>query len=349
MKAPTTNIGAMATALLGISLSVSLAACSSSAQPSKTATAPEKPVAGSKGSSPTMVASSASPEGGTAEASAADIPDPIGLEASVRGYVDKRARVGESRNRRRTAVPFDIEKLPQAVVPAAFKDTEAPKKLEGEWAKEVVAKKQDYNSYGYGYGYAYSTVSVSTDGFTAGSLRIGAAQAPFYAMNGTQYGGLSILCGPNEPIQAIRWEGFLAKKSDSGDSMYQIVDGWFDRKACKAVSVRRQTIKLKTIVADTLYAFRECETAACEGRPTASFVIPYATAALTQNGGAIASNMNAATRIAVSVRKGGSESILATTYRSQVGAYYARTLGVEIIQGTADEKPFATAFIEDPK
>src|SRR5688500_6941129 len=95
--------------------------------------------------------------------------------------------------------------------------------------------------------------------------RIGAAQGMFYLRDGAHYGGLSVLCGPNENIQSARWEGLITAKPGE-EPTYQIVDGWFDRKECKAVAVRRQTVKLKTIVPDQLYGFRECEKDGCEGK-----------------------------------------------------------------------------------
>ena len=50
------------------------------------------------------------------------------------------------------------------------------------------------------------------------------------------------------------------------------------------------------------------------------------------------------------VKRGGSEAILAQSYRADAGGpYQTRTMSIEIVQGTQDEKPFATAFIEEPR
>lgn len=266
-------------------------------------------------------------------------------------YVEKRARVGETRSRHKTVYPFEVQDLPEVTIRTPFKDADAPRTLEGDWTKEVVAKRHTYN-YGYGYGYTYNSVTVEGEGFTNGSVRIGTAQGMFYTRDGSMYGGVSVMCGPNENIQSARWEGLITKKgaNDTTDVTYQIVDGWFDRRECKAVAVRRQTIQLRAIVPDTLYGFRECEESGCEGKTNVGFVIPNATAAVSQNEGSMLPNVNASTRIIVPVRRGGSEAIMATTYKAQPGSsYYTRSLSVEIVQGTSDEKPFATAFVEDPR
>jgi len=280
------------------------------------------------------------------------LAEPLPFETFGKASIDRRARIGESRTRHKTIFPFDVGQLPTSTVKAAFKDEDAPKSVEGAWAKEVVAKRNVYN-YGYGYGYTYNSVSIEGEGFTSGSVRIGAAQGMFYRRDGNMYGGVSVMCGPNEGIQSARWEGLVAKTgekaTDASEATYEIVDGWFDRKACKAVAVRRQTVKLKTVVPETLYAFRDCDEAGCDAKTTIGLVIPFATAAVSQNEGTVLPNVNAATRILVPVRRGGSEAIMASTYRSEPGsAYYTRTLSVEIVQGTSDDKPFATAFVEDP-
>ncbi len=350
---------------------IGLVGCAS--QPSKQAASPA-PKPSPSGS---VASSESAAKGGAAEkASAKAVPDPLAVALSEptpfekfgKGSVDRRARVGDTRARHKTVFPFEVAGLPTATVKAGFKDEEAPRTVSGAWAKEVVAKKNQYN-YGYGAGYSYNSVTVEGEGFSSGSIRVGAAQGMFYRRDGAYYGGVSVMCGPNEGIQSIRWEGLVKKKGEAkptdkkagkdpfltaapsdDEATYEIVDGWFDRKECKAVAVRRQTIKLKTVVSDTLYAFRDCDEAGCDAKTTLGLVIPYATAAVSQNDGTVLPNANAATRILVPVRRGGSEGILASTYRAEPGAaFFTRTLSVEIIQGTADEKPFATAFVEDPR
>lgn len=353
--------------LLGGVVVIGLVGCAS--QPSKITATPAA----------TSAAKSAATEKATTEApSARPTTDPLAValaeptpfEKLGKGSVERRARVGDTRARHKTIFPFEVAGLPTATVKPGFKDEEAPRTVSGGWAKEVVAKKNQYN-YGYGAGYTYNSVTVEGEGFSSGSIRVGAAQGMFYRRDGAYYGGVSVMCGPNEGIQAIRWEGLVTKKGEAkkpadkkatkpdpflsatpsdDEATYEIVDGWFDRKECKAVAVRRQTIKLKTVVSDTLYAFRDCDEAGCDAKTTLGLVIPYATAAVSQNEGTVLPNANAATRILVPVRRGGSEAILASTYRSEPGStYFTRTLSVEIVQGTSDEKPFATAFVEDPR
>lgn len=279
--------------------------------------------------------------------------DPVSFDGNVKGFVERRARVGETRGKKRNATPFDIDALPAASIKEPFKDQEAPYKLEGQWATEVVARKHNYN-YGYGYGYSYNTVGVEGEGFSSGMIRVGPTQGVFSMRDGTQYGGVSVMCGPNEYIQSARWEGLVTPKkgADQKDPVYMIVDGWFDRRECKAVAVRRQMLKLKTIVPELLYGFRQCDPdGSCDkNKVVAGFVIPNVTVAVSQNDGAMVPNQNAATRILVPVKRGGSEAILAQSYRADAGApYQTRTMSIEIVQGTQDEKPFATAFVEDPR
>ena len=162
--------------------------------------------------------------------------------------------------------------------------------------------------------------------------------------DGTPTGGLVVQCAPWGRVVSARWEG-LHKKSASQNATYEIVDGWFDMKQCRAVAVRRSQIALTEIIPDTLYAFRQCADIGCSERTSVSFVLPNATNAVSQNGPLRGLAGTALQRFLMPVKKGSSESVMALIPAVERSSK-PRTVEIEISQGTADEQPLATAFIE---
>ena len=263
--------------------------------------------------------------------------------------VDKRARRGETRAKKRTAVPFRVADLPTATVPEAFLDKDAPADVTGDTASEVVAQRHNYGYYGsYGYDRSYNTVMVKGEGFSTGSIKVSASEGQFQIRDGQAYGGVSVMCGKDEINRAARWEGVVKAKDAKDEATYQVVDGWFDNKKCRAVAVKRTKIKLGTIVPDAVYGFRQCADPDCKDKTTLVLVIPNANAAVSQAGPIRAPSGTPSSRIAIPLKRGLAESVLATVY-SPVSPYTQRSLAVEIVQGISDDEPFATAFLDDTR
>ncbi len=263
--------------------------------------------------------------------------------------VDKRNRRGETRAKTRTAMPFEVDSLPVANLPEPLEDKKAPPSVDGDTAIEVVAQKHNYGHYGsYGYDRTYNTVLVKGEGFNAGSIKVSQSEGAFYARDGQTYGGVNVMCGKDEINRAARWEGLVVPKTPSAEVVYQVVDGWFDAKKCRAVAVTRTKIKLATIVPDLIYGFRQCADAECAGKANLVFVIPHASSAVAQSGPIRAPAGSPSARINVPLRRGASESVMAMIY-SPKSPYTQRSVALEVVQGIADEKPIATAFLDDVK
>jgi len=327
-------------------LAASLAACGAG----QTAAKPAADVAKAKAATPakTMVSTD------DAEVASLLVMASDEDQVATRKTIERRVRMGETRAKARASLPFRIEDLPVLVPSDPLLDKNAPASIKQAYAKEVVAKKQSsssgYYGRGHGYGYGqqndmtYNTVSVEGEGFSAGILRVGTNEATFYRRYDSNYGGVSVTCGKNEYTMAARWEGLVSK---DGEKTYEVVDAWFDRKECKASVVRRTSVKLAEIVPGTVYAFRQCSDAECSGKTSVALVIPDAQSAVVQ-GTPLAPNASPAARIVVPVKRGGSEAVLAQVAKaSSRNSSASKRVAVEIMQGTKDDAPFATAFVED--
>jgi hypothetical protein len=96
-------------------------------------------------------------------------------------------------------------------------------------------------------------------------------------------GGTSVACGsaPDAPIaaaasvQPARWEGVRVFRDPTRNRLeYEIADGWFDQKSCRATVVRRTRTPLHEIVPGVLYGFRDrCE---CGVEEVLTLVMPSA-------------------------------------------------------------------------
>jgi hypothetical protein len=263
--------------------------------------------------------------------------------------IDKRARRGETRAKNRTAVPFAVNELPVAVVPEPYLDKDAPVNVDGDTATEVFAQRHNYGYYGsYGYDRSYNTVMIKGEGFTSGSIRVSGSEGAFQVRDGQAYGGVSVMCGKDELNRAARWEGVVRAKDPKDEPVYQVVDGWFDSKKCRGVAVRRTKVKLATIIPDAVYGFRECADADCTTKASVVLVIPNANQAVSQAGPIRAPSGTPSSRIKIPLKRGLAESVLATIY-SPVSPYTQRSVAVEVVQGIADDQPFATAFLDEPR
>ncbi len=265
-------------------------------------------------------------------------------------WVDKRPRNGETRHRPRFVFPFDVESLPVEVVNSSASKSVAPLgSTEGDPAPEIVIKKQPYAYYGYGSTQTYNTVSVEGEGFTSGTIKIGPTEGTFSMVDGNKYGGVSVACSPTDYTVPAHWEGLVTKtKNGKVETTYESVDGWFDRKTCKARVTKRTSIKVAEIISGTVYGFRQCSDANCTDKTNVALVFPGATNVVTDDGVRRGSSGAVASRVLMPVRRGGSESVLASVPGPR-GAYKPRVVSVEILQSTTDQKPIATAFVEDPK
>lgn len=259
-----------------------------------------------------------------------------------------RLKPGKSRNHDRWTKPFSVNDLPVIVIPPAFEDKDAPTTIDGSEASEISITKNNYGyGSGYGYGVSYNSVTVKGAGFARGSLRVSNQDAWFFDRDGTQYGGLSLQCGPYDPVVSARWEG-LVKGADGQIEKYEIVDGWFDRKKCKAKAVRRTSVKATEIVAGALYGFRECGDSQCNTKAQVAFVIPDATQVVSQEGPLRSPSGALLSRIEVPIRQGSSQSLLAQLQQASPNrnSYIQRTLSVELSQGTQDPEMLALAYID---
>ena len=263
--------------------------------------------------------------------------------------IDKRARRGETRAKNRTAIPFAVNDLPEAFIPTAYVDKDAPGSVEGDTAAEVVTQRHNYGYYGsYGYDRSYNTVMIKGEGFTSGSIRVSGSEGTFQVRDGQAYGGVSVMCGKDEVNRAARWEGVVQAKDGKGEPVYQIVDGWFDSKKCRGVVARRTKVPLGTIIPNLVYGYRECVDADCSSKSSLVLVIPNANSAVSQTGPVRAPNGTPSSRIKIALKRGLAESVLATIY-SPVSPYTQRAVAVEVVQGVEDDQPFATAFLDDPR
>ena len=266
-------------------------------------------------------------------------------------WVDRRPRNGETRHRPRFVFPFEVNDLPIEVTAASTSTPSVPLGKDGEPAPEIVIKKQPYDYYGYGYGQnqTYNTVSVEGEGFTAGTIRIGPSEGVFSVVDGNRYGGVSVACSPSDYVVAAHWEGLVTRnKNGKVETSYESVDGWFDRKTCKAKATKRTSIKVAEIVAGTVYGFRQCADAACTEKTSVALIFPGATNVVTDDGPVRGASGSPGARVLLPVRKGVAESVMASVPGAR-GAYQPRTVSVEIGQSTSDVRPIAVAYVEDPK
>ena len=263
---------------------------------------------------------------------------------TISGPIERRARTGQTRGHERSALPFQVADLPTSVLSESLEDKDAPSVLDGNAAPEISVTRSSGYAYGYTGASTYNTVMVSSSELTTGTIRVGPQEGTFSKANGTPTGGLVVQCAPWGRVVSTRWEG-LHKKTATQNATYEIVDGWFDMKQCRAVAVRRSQIALTEIIPDTLYAFRQCADFSCSERTSVSFVLPNATNAVSQNGPLRGLAGTALQRFLMPVKKGSSESVMALVPAVERSSK-PRTVEIEISQGTADEQPLATAFIE---
>jgi hypothetical protein len=270
------------------------------------------------------------------------------LDHPLATKIDRRARNGQVRGHERSALAFRIADLPASVLKDPLEDKDAPTSIEGDSPADLIVKKNTANNYGYGYngGASYQSITIGGNDLTSGSVRVGGSEGTFLNTKGTSTGGVTVQCAPWSRVMSARWEGLLTKTAQRPDSIYEIVDGWFDMKQCKAVEVRRSRIVLSELIPDTLYAFRQCTDFECSGKTSVVLVVPSASSAVSQTGPLRSTAGNALSRFVMPIRKGGSESVMATLPAAP-GSNVLRTLSVEITQGTADAEPLATAFVSD--
>jgi hypothetical protein len=187
-------------------------------------------------------------------------------------------------------------------------------------------------------------VSIVGSHFTSGIISIGGQESAFAASPSGPTGGLSIQCAPWSRVVAAHWEGLVARNAGE-PQVYELVDGWFDMKACKLVEARRTQVKMAELLPGTLFAYRQCDDSDCS-HPSATFVIPNATNAVSQNGPLRSQRGTQLPKFALPIRRGMAESLLVTVPPATNSTLH-RSLAIEIAQGTADEAPIATAFVAD--
>ncbi len=267
------------------------------------------------------------------------------VDSWVIGSIDRRVRGGQTRGHERTVVPFEVADLPTANVPSALDDKDAPLTISGGAPAEIQIKKNASYGYDMSGGTTYNTVSV-VNHFASGLISVAGQEASFVNGPTGSVGGVSIQCAPWSRVVSAHWEGIVAKAPGSAVTAYEMVDGWFDMKACKLVEARRTRVNLAEIVPGTLYGYRQCEENDCVARQSVVLVAPNATNALSQSGPLRSQRGAQLPKFVLPVRRGGSESLL-MGIPPATNSTMARSLSVEIAQGTADEAPIATAFVAD--
>jgi hypothetical protein len=263
---------------------------------------------------------------------------------------DMRLRTGASRGNLKP-VGFTLKDLPIAMVPQALEQTAAPKTTTGAGATEITLKN---NGGGGGYGYGgnagnigYFMFQVTGGGFASGNTNVGGYDAYFYSQNSYQYGGASVSCGNFDSVTPARWEGMVidGKSSDGkSDRHYEIVDAWFDHHRCVAVPVRRTRIEVKEIIPDRVFAFRQCDSLACDGKQDVAVVGRNIMNAASQDTKLRSQNGQLLSRMLLPVRRGSAESLILQVADGDKYGSAGRTVSIEITQGVNDPEPIAVAF-----
>lgn len=262
----------------------------------------------------------------------------------------KRDRYGVVRTAK-SAQNIDVEGLPVAVIPSPLEDKDIGATAAGDTpAPEIDVQKQANSGYGYGYGYNYgyqqSYQQATVNGLTFGTIKVGNREAVFWAPPAAQ-AGVFVACGTYERNTAARWEGF----SKDGDTpTYEIVDGWLDATKCKVYAKKRTTFAVKEIIPGRLFGYKQCTDEKCsDGKVSVGFIMRGVTQAVTQGGPLRSSAGVVPSRVVLPVRKGGSESLLASVQSTAPWGNGAWNVSVEIQQGIEDQAPLATAFLDAPK
>jgi len=191
---------------------------------------------------------------------------------------------------------------------------------------------------------------LGTPDFKTGEVQVG----KWAGRNGDlgQGQAIEIPCGgdqtPGALVLPARWEG-LATPSPTrraATAEYTIVDGWFDRAACKAGAVRRVSAPANEIVPGVMYAFRTCGPSCSEDEALA-IVLPTARSLVT-NRSDPARQGALTTRVSLPLRRGTAESMVAYVIAPAEKRQPARGLvvGVEVTQGIQDPEPVAVMFVQ---
>jgi hypothetical protein len=249
----------------------------------------------------------------------------------------KRPRSGSNRTPV-AALPFSVDELPTAVLGALLDDKAARLASGGVEAAELrIEKQQSYDNYGYGYGYGggyrstYHTVAVT--GFTSGTFKIGPREMPVGSSP------LYLNCGQYEARQPLRVEGV---KNVEGKTLYEVADGYWDGVQCKGFVTARSTVELSEIVPGQAWAFVQCDEAGCAGKRTLQVVFAQVRSVITQSGPVRTQSGQPAARVALALRRGTAESVIAT---QSSGGWKQTNLTVEVQQGVRDDAPIAVAYV----
>lgn len=321
---------------LGLAFIVLSAACAASEPAAPKAPKAEKPAEGA----------AQSPEAASTEPTSLVLAvDPVIGPAWPSG---KRDRYGVVRTAK-AAQNIDVDGLPVAVVPDPLQDKDIGTTGASDTpAPEIDVQKQANSGYGYGYNYGYqqSYQQATVNGLTFGTIKVGNREAVFWAPPAAQ-AGVFVACGTYERNTAARWEGF----SKDGDTpTYEIVDGWLDATKCKVYAKKRTTFAVKEIIPGRLFGYKQCTDEKCgDGKVSVGFIMRGVTQAVTQGGPLRSSAGVVPSRVVLPVRKGGSESLLASVQSTAPWGNGAWNVSVEIQQGIEDSAPLATAFLDAPK
>jgi hypothetical protein len=238
------------------------------------------------------------------------------------------------------ALPFSVDELPTVVLATGLDDKSARTASGGTEATELkIEKQQSYDNYGYGYGYGggyrstYHTVSLT--GFSSGSVKIGPREMPVATSP------LYLNCGQYESKQPMRLEGI---KTVEGKTRYEVSDGYWDGTQCKGFVVTRTSVELAEIVPDQAWAFVQCEEAACTGKRHLQVVFGQVRSVITQSGPVRTQGGQPAARVAVALRRGIAESVVAT---QSSGGWKQSNLTIEVQQGVLDDAPIAVAYVAE--
>jgi hypothetical protein len=200
-----------------------------------------------------------------------------------------------------------------------------------------IEKQQSYDNYGYGYGYGggyrstYHTVALT--GFTSGSIKIGPREMPVGSSP------LYLNCGQYEARQPLRLEGV---KTVGDKTLYEVADGYWDGVQCKGFLTKQSSVELAEIVPGQAWAFVQCEEAECTGKRHLQVVFTQVRSVITQSGPVRTQSGQPAARVALPLRRGTAESVIAT---QSSGGWKQTNLTVEVQQGVLDEAPIAVAYV----
>lgn len=247
----------------------------------------------------------------------------------------KRPRSGSNRTAV-AALPFSVDELPRAVLGPPLDDKAARLASGGTEATQLkVEKQQSYDNYGYGYGGGYRSTyhTVALTGFTSGSIKIGPREMPVGSSP------LYLNCGQYEARQPLRLEGV---KTVGDKTFYEVADGYWDGVQCKGFLTKQSSVELAEIVHGQAWAFVQCEEAECTGKRHLQVVFTQVRSVITQSGPVRTQSGQPAARVALPLRRGTAESVIAT---QSSGGWKQTNLTVEVQQGVLDDAPIAVAYV----